>query len=383
MKNNELLLVTIAGGSIAGLCAGVALRGIGAKVSIFERNAGPMDTRGAGIVVQRELIDLLHKHKAPELPTTGCRVRRYLQPDSGSGQKQVMAQDFTSWEAIYTTLRTTFPDDFYFTGSSVRDVTQENSRVIANMEDGTSVESDVLLAADGANSPLRRTLLPNTLTNYAGYVAWRGTVDEATAPAHLVTFFDDAFTFCESRSGGHILVYFIPGEGANTAPGQRRLNWVWYVRADDEELTRILVDTNGERHRASLPQGLAPAGMIAELCELAKREVHPMLAELVAATAEPFVQTIVDVVVPKTRFGRVMLVGDAAFVVRPHTAGATAKAAYDASVVSSSLGQMPNDIDASLASAEKHQLEYGHALVAHGIALGDRWAAQTKRKVSP
>jgi len=48
--------VTIAGGSIGGLCAGIALRGIGADVQIFERESGPMDIRGAGIVVQPHLI---------------------------------------------------------------------------------------------------------------------------------------------------------------------------------------------------------------------------------------------------------------------------------------------------------------------------------------
>ena len=39
--------VMIAGGSIGGLCAGVALRGIGADVHIYERVTGPMETRGA------------------------------------------------------------------------------------------------------------------------------------------------------------------------------------------------------------------------------------------------------------------------------------------------------------------------------------------------
>jgi len=38
-----------------------------------------------------------------------------------------------------------------------------------------------------------------------------------------VRFFDDAFTFCEARSAGHILVYFIPGDDADTTPGKRRL----------------------------------------------------------------------------------------------------------------------------------------------------------------
>ncbi len=80
-------------------------------------------------------------------------------------------------------------------------------------------------------------------------------LDESDTPQQLLAFFDDAFTFSEARSGGHILVYFIPGEGANVRRGFRRLNWVWYVRADGAELARALVDKDGKRHHASLPQG--------------------------------------------------------------------------------------------------------------------------------
>ena len=47
--------------------------------------------------------------------------------------------------------------------------------------------------------------------------------------------------------------------------------------------------------------------LIGEISDLADREVHPIFAELVATTADPFVQTIVDVIVPQTVFGRVML----------------------------------------------------------------------------
>jgi 2-polyprenyl-6-methoxyphenol hydroxylase-like FAD-dependent oxidoreductase len=378
--DSNLPRVTIVGGSIGGLCAGVALRGIGADVQIFECHPGPMDTRGAGIVVQGDLISLLRRHQAPRLPTTSCRVRRYLQPEGGAGQEQSMPQDFTSWEAIYTTLRATFPDERYHRSAQITDVTQEGQRVTARIEGRTPIESDLLLAADGANSTLRRRLLPDVSPTYAGYVAWRGTLDEATAPPHLVAFFDDAFTFSEARSGGHILVYFIPGEGTEATPGRRRLNWVWYVRADDAELARILIDANGEQHHGSLPQGLTPQSMIDELRAMALREVHPMLAELVAATADPFVQTIVDVIVPRTVFGRIMLVGDAAFVVRPHTAGATAKAAYDASVLGKSLARERQNVDAGLRAAENLQVDYGNGLAAHGIALGDRWAAQLKGK---
>jgi hypothetical protein len=45
--------------------------------------------------MQPELTQLLRLVEAAELPTTGCRVRRYLEPDGGEGSEQVMPQRFT------------------------------------------------------------------------------------------------------------------------------------------------------------------------------------------------------------------------------------------------------------------------------------------------
>lgn len=77
--------VTIAGGSIAGLCHAMALRKIGATVKIHERVPEPMMARGAGIVIQGELIRVLHENDAPSLPFTSCRGRRYVEPGGGDG----------------------------------------------------------------------------------------------------------------------------------------------------------------------------------------------------------------------------------------------------------------------------------------------------------
>jgi 2-polyprenyl-6-methoxyphenol hydroxylase-like FAD-dependent oxidoreductase len=120
---------------------------------------------------------------------------------------------------------------------------------------------------------------------------------------------------------------------------------------------------------------MASAALLADMSALAHREVHPIFAALVAATPDAFVQTIVDVSVPRTVFGRVMLLGDAAFVVRPHTAGATAKAAHDAWVLGRSLARASQNVDAGLKAAESLQLDYGNELTRYGITLGDRWAS--------
>ncbi len=368
------LRAVVAGGSLGGLCAGIALHGIGAAVDIYERHAGPMETRGAGIVVQPELTELLRRCDAPLLPTTSCSIRRYLQPGGGDGTVQRMPQRFTSWEAIYLTLRATFPMERYHTGASVVRFESLDELVRADIAGHGDITADLLVCADGAESETRRLLLPEVQARYAGYIAWRGTVDEASAPPDLIEFFDDAFTFSEARSGGHILVYLIPGAKADPTPGHRQLNWVWYVRASDQELPRLLTDRKGHQHHSSLPLGEASDKNLAELRALALREVHPRMADLIKATPDPFIQTIVDVLVPRTVFGRACLLGDAAFVVRPHTAGATAKAASDSMLLADALVHCKGDVKEALSSFESVQLRYGQRLHDYGIALGSRWA---------
>jgi 2-polyprenyl-6-methoxyphenol hydroxylase-like FAD-dependent oxidoreductase len=371
---DQSLSIAVAGGSIAGLCAGLALRTAGFDVHVYERAPGPMETRGAGIVVQRELLQLLEATAVPPLPTTTCRVRRFLDPSGGPGQVRPMPQAFTSWESIYETLRTALDDERYHMRATLSEIEESSGTAIsARIEGRERIEADLLIAADGAQSATRRRLLPDVRSSYAGYVAWRGTLDEANAPPELVRFFDDAFTFSEARSGGHILVYFIPGDGADLRPGKRRLNWVWYVGVPEGELPALLTDRNGTRHHASLPLGGTPEATIRSLADLARREIHPRLADLVAATPDPFLQTIVDVVVPRMVFGRICLLGDAAFVVRPHTAGAAAKAARDATVLASSL-ERASSVESGLARYQEAQVEYGIAMTRYGVALGERWA---------
>jgi 2,6-dihydroxypyridine 3-monooxygenase len=109
----EPLRIAVAGGSIGGLCPGLALRRrAGFDVQVYERISGPMETRGAGIVVQGELIDLLRTHGANTLPTTRCRVRRHLSAEGADGRVQRAPQEFTSWEAIYRTLVDAMLTDF-------------------------------------------------------------------------------------------------------------------------------------------------------------------------------------------------------------------------------------------------------------------------------
>jgi 2-polyprenyl-6-methoxyphenol hydroxylase-like FAD-dependent oxidoreductase len=368
-----MLKVVVAGGSIGGLCAGIALRGIGCDVDIYERTSGPMTGRGAGIVVQEQLLQLLHRHGAPDLPITKCQYRQYLRPDGGDGIKTEMPLQFTSWHSIYETLRSTFPDEHYHSDSTLVGFTQSDTRIFARFAKREYVKADLLICADGSRSETRRQLLPNVQPAYSGYVAWRGTIEEASAPG-LARFFDWSFSICEGRSGGHILSYLIPGADACTEEGRRHLNWVWYVSAPN--LERLLIDKHGIRHEASVPVGMVPSELVAEIHATAARELHPYFHELVQRTRDPFIQAIVDVVTPQMAFGRLCLLGDAAFVLRPHLAAATAKAAADASVLAAALAANPAGPPVALRAWETRQLAYGRSLSDQAIEVGKRSVQQ-------
>jgi 2-polyprenyl-6-methoxyphenol hydroxylase-like FAD-dependent oxidoreductase len=366
--------VAVSGGSIAGLGAGVALHRAGMDVHVFERDPGPLRSAGAGLVVQPELSLLLNEPGGPRLPVTTCTGRRYLGFDGEFGRLQEMPQEFTSWEAIYTTLLASLPPELYHAGARVGAARRTAHGLTIDVEGYGAFQADVLIAADGAQSPMRRALLPDLEADYAGYVAWRGTVLEKDIPAEIIDVFDDTFTFSEARSGGHALAYFIPGDDLSVARGHRRLNWVWYVGATPAERDALLVTRDGHQRRASLRRGMARDEVVAALPALAFGQLHPMFARLVEATPDPFLQTIVDLGVPRTVFDRTVLIGDAAFVVRPHTAGGAAKAARDAQSIATMLSAVRSNIDAGLHEFERQQVRYGQDLLAYGIDLGRRWA---------
>ena len=156
-------------------------------------------------------------------------------------------------------------------------------------------------------------------------------------------------------------------------PGERRFNWVWYVNYDEAtELPRILTDQENKRRDYSIPPGMLASAVEQEMRLYADTVLAPPFQKLVAATQEPFVQAILDLGVPQMTFGRVALVGDAAFIPRPHTAASTSKAAANAITLADALIKYNHNVTKALPAWEPLQLAYGKQLMASGQQLGNR-----------
>ena len=109
---------------------------------------------------------------------------------------------------------------------------------------------------------------------------------------------------------------------------------------------------------------------IAKLLHDADALLPPMIANVVVQTEQPLLQAITDLAVPRMAFGRVALLGDAAFVARPHVAAGITKAALDAVALTEELAANPRDISSALSRYETKRLAFGQALVDYSRKLG-------------
>jgi 2,6-dihydroxypyridine 3-monooxygenase len=103
----------------------------------------------------------------------------------------------------------------------------------------------------------------------------------------------------------------------------------------------------------------------------ARARLPGLIADVVGAVSRPFVQVIYDMEVTRMAFGRVCLIGDAAWVVRPHAAAGTAKASADGWELAGVLAESA-DVVSALAAWEPRQLALGRQLLDRTRRIGAR-----------
>ncbi|MGB7037479.1 MAG: FAD-dependent monooxygenase [Xanthobacteraceae bacterium] len=359
----------IIGGSMSGLLTGIMLSRHGWDVDIYERVEKELAGRGAGIVAQAELIARLDKLGLDTRDLGVAMTRRRILDRSGRAASTLECpQVLTAWERVYRLLRDAFPPERYHRATGLRAFEQGAAGVTAHFNDGSTVAAEVLIGADGLRSTVRQQCAPDVVPLYAGYVAWRALLSEGDIPRpiHDELFMD--MTFC-LPPGEQCLGYPVAGPDNELRPGQRRYNVVWYRPADEAtELPALLTDKAGVAHSISIPPPLIRTEPIAAMRADAERLLAPQFRAIVRLIDEPILQPIYDLETDHLAFGRVAIVGDAAFVARPHVAAGVSKAADDAAALAEALDT--EDVESALRRFEAARLPENARIIERARHLG-------------
>ena len=145
---------------------------------------------------------------------------------------------------------------------------------------------------------------------------------------------------------------------------------MWYRPADEgSELPALLTDEHGVTHAISIPPPLIRRDAIAAMRAAAERLLAPQFRAVVRLIEEPLLQPIYDLASPRLAFGRVAIIGDAAFVARPHVGAGVSKAADDAEALAEAL-DADADVEAALRRFEAARLPVGQRIIERARHLG-------------
>jgi 2-polyprenyl-6-methoxyphenol hydroxylase-like FAD-dependent oxidoreductase len=371
--------VLIVGGSIAGLLAGNLLHRAGWDVTICERTAGVMEGRGAGITVLPGLIEGFRAagvEQSEESLGVLLPGRVALDRAGRIVAERAFSQVMTSWRRLYDVLKDVFPPERYRAGMTLERIEQNAQSVTGLFSDGSRIEAELLIGADGLRSAVRMALAPAVTPYYAGYIAWRCLADENSLSSGTKELFFTRYGVCVAP-GEQGIGYAVPGQDHSTLPGRRQFNVVWYHPVpDNEEMVDLHTDSSGRHHPYGIPPSLIRPEVRSNMAELAHKVLAPQFAEAIEEARVAFFQPIVDLELPRLVFGRVAIIGDAAFVARPHVAMGVPKAAGDALALVAALKN--DDYLSALSEFEVERMRMGAAIVERGRYLGSYMEAQLK-----
>nr|WP_157528412.1 FAD-dependent monooxygenase [Kibdelosporangium sp. MJ126-NF4]CEL18439.1 salicylate hydroxylase, putative [Kibdelosporangium sp. MJ126-NF4]CTQ97922.1 salicylate hydroxylase, putative [Kibdelosporangium sp. MJ126-NF4] len=355
--------VGIVGGSIGGCAAAIALRRAGCEVTVYERSASDLEDRGFGIAIPVPLREELVSagYIDADMPVHNCaeRICFVRDPAEPTGQRKICHHPFqavlNNWGVLWRNLRARVPDEIYRNSSAVRDLADDTDGVTVVTDEGRE-RYDVVVGADGYRATTRARVDPAAVPTYADYVLWRGTFPESLLDGRTPRELEQGLVWI-GLPRGHGVCYLIP----DPAPGRRRVNWGVYGSVPP----RIRFDS---------PTSLPPGRVTDELFDVLSRSMDdfpPYWAEVIRRTPRPAmsVQPVYDSTIGTYTAGRLMVIGDAATITRPHTGAGATKALQDALALEQACHHSETWQQA-LATYDRARRPVGNDLVELGRRLG-------------
>ncbi|MNN33564.1 FAD-dependent urate hydroxylase [compost metagenome] len=193
------------------------------------------------------------------------------------------------------------------------DFVQDEQGVTLLFEDGESIRTDLVIAADGIHSSIRKKLLPSSSIRYAGYTCWRSVVpfdygDEIHRSSEIWGH-DGRFGYIPLPSG--------------------QVYWFACINAEANDPIRS-------------------AYTVDDLLKLFGHFPHPVKNMIQAANNDRLIHNDIYDIQPLQQFafGRIVLLGDAAHATTPNMGQGAGQAMEDAVVLSQCMELQSNFNDA-------------------------------------
>jgi salicylate hydroxylase len=229
--------ILIAGAGIGGLTAGASLLQAGHDVTIFEQ-ASELSEVGAGLQISANATHVLH-HLGLGVPLaqvgvrpgayvfrlhdTGEEIHRFALSDEheqlhGAPYYQLHRAD------VHTLLAAKVLElkhDAIRLNCRVIGFEESGDSVKVRLADGTSVQGDLLVGADGLKSVICQQIVGNVPATYTGDAAWRITVPVECLPQNFM----DQVMMVWMGPGRHVVTYYLRAGAL--------LNFVGLVETDE------------------------------------------------------------------------------------------------------------------------------------------------------
>ncbi|MGX9134223.1 flavin-dependent oxidoreductase [Rummeliibacillus sp. JY-2-4R] len=345
----------IVGGGIGGLVTALSLHRVGASVRVFE-SVETIKALGVGINLLPHAVKVLTKlGLEEELEKTGLPTAELMYVNK-FGQKIWQEERGKSagyeWPQysihrgklqmlLLNAVKKELGEDAVYTSHHLQSFETLNDSVVAHFinrktgEQVGSYQADIMIAADGIHSAVRKFYYPNEgLPKYSGRILWRG-ITESTP------YLTGRSMIMAGYQNQKFVSYPISPEAASQ--GRSLINWIAELAIDD-------MPDRADWNKKIDKEKFAPAFASWDFGWL---DIPTLIAEAEAVYEFPMVDRDP---LPKWTFGRITLLGDAAHPMYPIGSNGASQAILDANALSVAIIEN-EDAEDALKAYEQERLE--------------------------